>query len=1287
MLAVDLFVIRDLSDDLILGTEFLDKHNMIVDFHDKKLYNKLCQTTLHSGAKTMSCRTLQILTSEPTEIVPGMNWVHCDVVQKGSNNKPDGLYVFKPKNIDPESESHESSWVIKVSSGNCKLPFDNQMENACLWLPAKVTIGEASPIIHSINKVDDRVPDISRLDTIIDWTKIKENTLLTPGQKTKVIDLLTEFQDIFAISREELGLTTLIEHEIPLTNEEPVRCPYRRVPFRLFKECEEEVQSLLDAGIIQYSYSNYSSPAILLKRGDKRRLIVDFRELNRRSTRSYAAVPSVNTLTANWKGKKFFCSLDFKDSFLQVQIKKSHQYRTSFTIPSIGHFSCVRMMLGLAGAPSTFQTLLDRLLAGMKKSCLAFIDDLIASSTSFEEMCDILREVFLRIRTSGLKLNPKKCDLFLKRIKFLGMYLSEDGIEVDPEKTAAVRNMPLPSTKKQVQRFLGAASWFRNHIKDFAKMAKGLTDTLAGEKFIMSDAAKESVEQLKNALCNPPILIFPDLQKEMVLYTDASKLALGGVIGQEIEGHFHPIAYGSKVLSPCQAAYPSFKREFLALKHFIESWRFYLVYGKFKAYVDMQAIVGDNFLKKTTSAIMLRWILQLSDYDFTLHHKSGASMQLPDMLSRPMEPPKGSDDLFDWYVKNSGHKDQPLNKEDFKEEDDAMIGKVSSTPPLPDQILPEGSFGNPIKAKGDRDGYWKKKQSSDVTTKQVIQWVLEDNKPPRKQASTYDTYKRKMWNQFSRLVINEQGVLCYKHFCTNTEKFKLLICVPSSEIPTVLHMYHTTDSSGHMGFSSTLANIRKAYYWPQMSKEIQFYCQNCEICFINNQNYKKKPKASLSAQFNVSRPNASLAIDIVGPFCKQKSRFKYILTMIDRFTKFSEAAAMRTAESTEIAKCLEEKWLFKFGIPETILSDQGKNLHTSSIMQELYNLLGIQKNRTTAYRPQCNGQIERKHRDLVNVLKKLVGENPSTWHTKLHIAVFALNQAVSSTTKFSPYELMFTYKVRIPADLVFDTTTTEFYANREHCKQTTYYAYREIFDQVRTNTADALKLQKRTYDRQVNFTQYSVGDLVLLYKPIPSSVKEYRKFKNSFTGPHEIKQCISEHNYLIEHKKTGKREVVHYDAMRLMSKKIVKPPGLKDTPKIDSSEEEDEDQHDDDEDNTPVELPIPKTVPASQEKNALDSTESADTLPPPTPAPPHTQQDSVEVLSDEEISFDRRDEDANEGSSANEDETLSQVSSPEEREEIPLRADVGGEEEIPRRSARPRQQPVRFDEQYEQYYK
>ena len=191
-------------------------------------------------------------------------------------------------------------------------------------------------------------------------------------------------------------------------------------------------------------------------------------------------------------------------------------------------------------------------------------------------------------------------------------------------------------------------------------------------------------------------------------------------------------------------------------------------------------------------------------------------MKLPDLLSRQYAIPKGSEDLFDWYVNNSGHKGQNLTKDHIKDSKEyiALVTANGST------LQKEGSLENPIKAKRDKDKYWFNGQNNDEDLQDVKKWLKEGQKASRLQASTFDTVKRKFWNQFDRLLLNEDEIICFKDFCKPSGKFKLLICVPKAEVQKILKMYHSTESAGHMGVASTFANIRKTYYWPKMSLEL-----------------------------------------------------------------------------------------------------------------------------------------------------------------------------------------------------------------------------------------------------------------------------------------------------------------------------------------------------------------------------------------------------------------------------------------------------------------------------------
>ena len=906
-----------------------------------------------------------------------------------------------------------------------------------------------------------------------------------------------------------------------------------------------------------------------------------FRLLNKKTIRSMATVPSLHTIITNWNGKKWFSTLDLKDGYYQVFVNPSSRDATSFTLPSLGHFRYAKGALGLTGLPATFSTLMDMVLEGIKSTvAMSFLDDVIVAAETFEEMLENLRIVYERFRQANLKLNAKKCEIMRKRIRFLGVYLTEEGVEVDQEKTNAIRKMPYPKTKKQVQRALGGFSWWRNFIQGFAEKAKGLTDTLRGEKFKMTEEAKKSFDRLKEELCNPPVLIFADLSNEMILYTDCSMVAMGGVLGQEKDGQFHAIAYGSKILTPTQQAYPSFKREFLALKHFIELWRTFLLHKPFVCYVDAISICGEGFLKKTTSAVMLRWLLKLSEYEFTIKYRPGSLMELPDLLSRPPTLPEKSEQLFDWYVQNSGLQDKSIKKEDFEEEYIAVIGEESAqmeaeqitcpeeeeedigeevdlqeescpfTADLPikkgkqqtekgnnskQQRLEElkGTFEEPLAAKKDIAGYWFKAQTSDDDFQLVREWLKPTFTPSRKLANSFTEERRKLWNQRERMYVNKEGIICFKFYATSARKYQALIMVPKGHRIKVMYQYHSTPLAGHMGFTSTLANIRKVYTWPRMSTQVKLYCQNCAVCEINNLKYLKKPRAPLKS-FPATRINMMTSIDLVGPFTYRKHKYKYILTIMDRFSRYSAAAPLKTQTSKEIAQQLLSKWIYKMGVPETILSDQGANLHLAEIMKDLYNTLGVNKVRTTAYHPATNGALERRHKDLVNVLKKLTGSHPDDWSDYLDVAIFALNSAICSSTGYAPNELVFSYQVRVPADLVFSVTTTEFYKSGAHHMSESYYKFKDIFDLVRANIQTAMKLQKRTYDRQINFTQYKEGDRVLIYRPIPQNVKEYRKFKNTFIGPFEIKKKISEHNYLVEGVESKKQLVVHFDTMRYL---------------------------------------------------------------------------------------------------------------------------------------------------------
>ena len=665
---VDFVVTSKMSEECILGQSFFEEYKMTLDFNDKVISNSFLTARLHE--KSPNDQKLVLKCQEDT-LITGINKV--SVLLQDSNGHSlhhTGVYYFSP---DPEltaltdlSDQNLRGSPVFIKGGYAEIAISCD-DSAEIWLPQESVLGTVLPDVRSANLVESsNVPlenraegvkkqygwedyDPRRIRMIIDALGIPTNEVLSDEEKIEAEKLIAEFPDVFALDRSELGCTDMALHQIPLTSDIPVQASYRRVPFHLRAECIREIQELLDAGIIQNSTSNYNSPAIILHRKGKTRIVIDFRDLNSISSRSYCSIPAINTLTAGCFGKSIFSNLDMKDGFLQVAIEPSHRKFTAFSIPGVGFFEFVRMSLGLQGGPSTFQNLLDRLLANLDPSTASwYVDDILSSSETVMGMISNLRTIFQRIRVSGLRFNPGKCSLFKTKIRFLGAYISADGIEPDSEKCRAIIDMSLPRTKRQVQKFIGAASWFRPHIKDFGSMIKGLTDTLKGDKFKMTDEAVASIELIKEALVNPPILCFPSEKHEFVVMTDASLYCIGGTIGHMIDGTFRPVAYASKILTETEQRYPSFKREFLALKHFVNFWRYYLLSKHFTVIVDMKALTYSSFMKKTNCGVILRWILSLADYDFSIQYKEGRLLNLPDLLSRL---PSSSDELYSWWVK------------------------------------------------------------------------------------------------------------------------------------------------------------------------------------------------------------------------------------------------------------------------------------------------------------------------------------------------------------------------------------------------------------------------------------------------------------------------------------------------------------------------------------------------------------------------------------------------------------------------------------------------------------
>jgi len=205
--------------------------------------------------------------------------------------------------------------------------------------------------------------------------------------------------------------------------------------------------------------------------------------------------------------------------------KDSRQF-TAFTVPGRGLYQWKVMPFILHSASATFQLALDSVIGGdMEPFALAYLDDIIVIGATEEQHLANLGERWLW--SANLKVNPKKCAFFRRRLVYLGHVISAEGVQTDPEKVTAITNLKSPTCLKELRQWLGMASWYRRFVPNFATMVQPMTALLKkGRKWAWGPAQQNALEEVKGRFTTAPVLGCPDFDKTFVLQTDASDVGL-----------------------------------------------------------------------------------------------------------------------------------------------------------------------------------------------------------------------------------------------------------------------------------------------------------------------------------------------------------------------------------------------------------------------------------------------------------------------------------------------------------------------------------------------------------------------------------------------------------------------------------------------------------------------------------------------------------------------------------------------------------------------------------------
>ena len=906
--------------------------------------------------------------------------------------------------------------------------------------------------------------------------------------------LLCDYKDVLAWSGQNPGVTSSTMHSIDTGDAPPAASrPYPVSPadeVRLKKHIDE----MCTAGIIRPSSSPWAAPAFFkVKPEGDIRLLIDYRKLNKVTAPDAYPMKTAASILMRLQGAKIFTTLDLKSGYWQVPVAAQDVPKTAFATP-FGLYESLVMPFGLRNAPATFQRLMDNVLAPATNA-VAYMDDVLVYATDHDSALRELRGVFELLRRHGLHIKLSKCKFLQTELRYLGNIIGANGVRPDPADTAAMRDLAAPTNVKQLQSFLGSATYYRRFIRDFAYIAQPLYKLTRKETtWKWTEEHQRAFEQLKRCLCSPPVLAFPDWNKEFTLTTDASSIGLGAVLEQaDNDGQLHPIGYASRVLNPAERNYSATDREALALVWGIKHFYTYLAPRPFTVFTDHSAL---RALTAGTDphARHARYLAFLQTLSFTVVHRPGKEIPHADYLSRASSPNQQA----------SSGPPQDAASDNPHTHVNAVNQDVNN---LQEDLL---------RAQGTDDFC------------REIKGIIQEGKDAsnRDLAITKDLYSI---DQDGRLVRADPN-----------NNMRDTLVVPRSMIPAVLRAHHDDPMAGHLSASKCLDVIRRRYFWPRMRTDIEEYIASCAPC--QRRKTPRRPVAGRMIPIAEDRPFGTLALDFVGPLPATHDGNIYVLVATDHFTKWVEAFPTQAADAETVARVLVNEIFSRHGAPARMLSDRGQAF-LSELVKAVCKQFGTANVYTTAYHPQTDGTTERFNATLMDTVAIFTSKHQKDWDTHLPKLLLAYRNSVHASTNETPFYLVYGRDPVLPFDIALKTplATAQGWTDVDAYKHDLATALVDARDAARVALNRAHMTQHAGYDARHRDHTFKVGDPVWLFVPhVTRGLSP--KLASRWQGPYRITRKLSPVNVELEMSGRRLHQFVHVARLKHAVLRDTPPP-------------------------------------------------------------------------------------------------------------------------------------------------
>ncbi|EYC04907.1 hypothetical protein Y032_0085g1856 [Ancylostoma ceylanicum] len=882
--------------------------------------------------------------------------------------------------------------------------------------------------------------------------------------------LVREKNDVFAVEDKELTQTNLVHHEIDTGNTRPIRQRTRPVPLGARAEFKEILKGLLERGIVEKSSSDWASPVVLVRKKDGTlRLCVDHRELNKHTKQDAYPLPSIDSMLQSLQGKRFFSTLDLASGYWQIPLSADARRKSAFTT-SEGLFEFTVLPFGLSTSPAEFQRLMDTVLGDLKdREVFFYIDDILVATESEERHYGVLKKVMDALQRANLKLKPQKCVLMESKVSFVGHEVDAEGIHVDPAKIEKIREYPRPSNLAEMRTFLGLCGYYRKFVMYFSKVAKSFYDlTSAKRAWKWGSEEEEAFQELKRKMATTPVLAQPDFQaaregtRPFVIHTDASGQGIGAILSQEgKDGYLHPIYFASKRLSKAERNYHITDTEALAVVFALRKFHFFVYGTKVVVKTDHLPLTA-LFKRSNVSGRVLRWALEIQQYNVEINYVKGKANPVADALSRGVL----------------------LTKEELPQTCDENEKVVCTLQEPPEQ-----------------ESEWLALCKKDPEYSKILEWL-------RRGEMDHEIKLPRM-----------KKTLAVADFCIAdgdlqliTQDGEMVRVVPTERRRQVVEEAHAGSMAGHFSKKKILQMLRKRVFWEGMEQDVAKWLRECRSCLLAN---PRKPMVPPLKPFVANKPYEVVCVDLL-EMGLSASGMKYIVVVVDHFSKWMGAYAVPDKTAKTVAEVIFQRWICEGGRwPKQLHTDQGTEF-VNAIIEGVASAVGIKRTTTKGYNSRENGASERAIETLQRILKKKV-QFPDYWDVMLPHAVYAYNVTPHSATGESPFFLLHGFDPVTPSDVIPESIVTPYQIDLDDYRTELMRGMQLIREEVKEYACRYREKMKNVYDsrhRVDDDKAPKVGERVFMKLSTERRKGKHPKLTCEWEGPYRVLES-SENSALI----------------------------------------------------------------------------------------------------------------------------------------------------------------------------